>query len=276
MLELNTLNTSSAYGSHRTKSNFGRRDNDFQRITNVLTEENHSGKSEDEFRAEKLEKLAEIISENKNVPSALKSFGVVASLSFASGLTASLLTGRFYNFLNQTTPYLGKIGRFALNNLAKTQEHVAKAAEKQTGFKATVLNAGNKTLVWLKDLSKSGVKKELAEIAHKDQEELARIQKRIIKAAEKKGKNLTSEQTEAEVQKYLQAQTEEVMGANLLKKVAKAGVGTTAGLGTLKETAADENHDGIPDVVQGKDAHKKATEQLTAALFDCALDSCGL
>ena len=276
MLQINSLNTSSAYGSHRTKSNFGQKDSDFQRITDVLTQENRTGKSEDEFKAEKLEKLAEIIKDNNKAPSALKSFGIVGALSLASGLTASVVTGRFYNFINQATPYLGKVGRLALNNLGKAQEYVAQAAKKQEGFKATILKAGDKTLVWLKDLSKNGVKKELAEIAHKDKAELASLRKQIREAAAKKGDKLTAKEVNAELKKRIQTETEEVMGANLLKKGTKTLAGATAGIGTLKEAATDENRDGIPDVVQRKDAHQKATEQVTAALIDCALDSCGI
>ena len=275
MLQINSLNTSSAYGTHRT--NFGQKDSDFQRITNVLTQENRAGKSDEEFKAEKLEKLAEIINDkNKQAPSALKSFTIVGALSLASGLTASVVTGRFYNFINQATPFLGKIGRYALNNLGKAQESLAKAAKQTEGAKATVLNAGNKTLVWLKDLSKNGVKKELAEVAHKDKTELANLRKQIREAAAKKGNKLTAKEVNTELKNRLQLETEEVMGANLLKKGTKTLVGATAGIGTLKEAATDENKDGIPDVVQRKDAHQKATEQVTAALIDCALDSCGI
>ncbi len=276
MLELNSLNTSSAYGSHRTQRNFGQKDSDFQRIANVLTEENLTGKNEDEFKAEKLEKLAEIIKDNNKAPSALKSFAIVSSLSLASGLTASVLTGRFYNFINQTTPYLGKIGRYALKNMAKAQEQLAKTAKQTEGVKATILNAGNKTLVWLQDLSKNGIKKELAEIAHKDKSELSKIRTQIRESAKKKGEKLSPKDVNDELKKRLQIETEEAMGANILKKGVKTFAGTTAGIGTLKEAAADENKDGIPDVVQRKDAHQKATEQVTAALIDCALDSCGI
>ena len=276
MLQINSLNTSSAYGSHRTKSNFGHKDSDFSKITNVLTQENRTGKSEDEFRAEKLEKLAEIIKDNNKAPSALKSFTIVGALSLASGLTASVVTGRFYNFLNQATPYLGKMGRLALNNLGKAQEFVAQAAKKQEGIKGTLLNAGNKTLVWIKDLSKNGIKKDLAEISHKDKAELSKMRAQIREAAKKKGEKLSPKEVNDELKKRIQIETEEAMGANLLKKGTKAFVGTTAGIGTLKEAATDENKDGIPDVVQRKDAHQKATEQVTAALIDCALDSCGI
>ena len=276
MLQINTLNTSSAYGSNRTNKNFGQKENDFQRITKVLTEENHTGKSDDEFKAEKLEKLAEIIQENKKAPSALKSFSIVGALSLASGLTAAAVTGRIYNFMNQATPLLGKAGRYVLNNLGKAQEYVAETAKKQEGFKAAILKTGDKILIWLKDLSKNGAKKDLAEIAHKDKAELTNLKNQIKAAAAKKGEKLTVKEVNAEVKKHIQKEQEEAMGANLLKKGVKTLAGGTAGIGALKEAATDENKDGIPDVVQGKDAHKKATEQVTAALIDCALDSCGI
>ena len=276
MLQLTSYNNSSAYGSHSMNRNFGRKENDFQRITNVLTEENNTGKSEDEFKAQKLEKLAEIIKENNKTPSALKSFTVVGALSLASGLTAAAVSGRLCSLLNQTMPFLGKTGKFILNNMSKAQEHLAQAAKKHSGVKAKLLKAGDKALVWIQDLSKKGIKKELAEIAHKDKAELARLKKQIRDAASKKGIKLTPKDVNAEIKKQIQKETQEAMGANLLKKGTKALVGGTAGLGTLKEAATDENHDGIPDVVQKRDAHKKATEQVTAALIDCALDSCGI
>ena len=276
MLQINSYNTSSAYGAHRTNRNFGQKENDFQRITNVLTEENRTGKSDDEFKAQKLEKLAEIINENKKAPSALKSFTIVGALSVASGLTAAAVSGRLYGLLNQTMPILGKAGKYVLNNMGKAQKYISQAAKKQEGIKATLLKAGDKTLVWFQDLSKKGIKKELAEIAHKDKAELANLRKQIREAAARKGQKLTAKEVNAELKNRLQNEAQEAMGANLLKKGTKTFVGATAGVGTLKEAATDENKDGIPDVVQGKDAHKKATEQVTAALIDCALDTCGI
>ena len=56
MLQINP-NVTSAYGSHRAK--FGQRESEISRITQILTEENNTGKSDDEFKAEKLEKLAD-------------------------------------------------------------------------------------------------------------------------------------------------------------------------------------------------------------------------
>ena len=53
MLQINP-NVTSVYGSHRAK--FGQRESEISRITQILTEENSSGKSDDEFKAEKLEK----------------------------------------------------------------------------------------------------------------------------------------------------------------------------------------------------------------------------
>lgn len=274
MLQINP-NVTSAYGSHRAK--FGQRESEISRITQILTEENNTGKSDDEFKAEKLEKLADAIRENNHTPSALKSFAIVGALGLASGLTASAVSGRLYSFLNQATPLFGKVGRKVLTSIAKAQQELSQhVSKKQKGVKAVLINSGNKALIWLQDLGKNGIKKELSEIAHKDAKELAALKKQIKSAAEKKGIKLTVKDVNAEVKKIIQKEQEEAIGANLMKKGTKTLVGGTTAFGTFKEAATDENHDGIPDVVQKKDAHKKATEQVTAALIDCALDSCGI
>lgn len=272
--QIHALNTSSKYGSHQNQANFGYK---LSELTDVLTEENNTGKTDEEFKADKFQKIAEMVQKDNKAPSALKAFAVVGSLSAASFITASVVSGRIFNFLNSANPAINVLGRNIKKGLTTAQGILAeKAAQNTKGLKGKAAKLTNKTLTYVENLAKHGAEKEIKEILSKSKQEIAEIKTLIKSQAEKKGIKLSVKEVNAEYKKYLEREKDGALGANLLKKATKGIFGTTAGVGTLKEAATDENNDGIPDVIQKKDAHKKAKERVTAALIDCALDSCGV
>lgn len=249
------------------------------------TESYRGGKSAEEIKAEKLERLAQKAKESGN-PSAMKSFTIVAALMSASALTASALSRRFFNFLNGmgTFKKISTGSTVLLDKLGEKLSHM-KIADK-TGIKAKLHTYSQKAVEGLQKLSKNGVEDQLnKEIARKSRK-LASIKRAIVKANEKAGIVMSKEELKLAVQKEIENNPQykqdiakinntikDIKGSNLLKKATTATAATVAGTGALTEASKDVDNDGIPDCIQNSRADREATQKFTAAVIDCALDS---
>lgn len=276
MLRIDSTNTTSINGSHNknVSSNFGTK---LEELNAILSEQNTTGKSTEEFNADKFERIAQMVSDENietegKAPNTLKSFTVIGALASASALTAAAISGRVFNFINSSTPTFNLLSRNIAKGITKFNQKMAeKRPYRYEGIKAKAVQYAKDFGVWIDDMSKKGVEANLKNAVNKDQSQLDLLKRTIIE--EKGGKALTEEQLQSEIQKAIEKEKNQILGSNILKKGVKTVFASTAGVGALKEAATDTNKDGIPDCVQKKDAHKNATKQVTAAIIDAALDS---
>lgn len=276
MAQIQLQNSTNNYNLHRANPNFG---NKLSEIADILTEENYTGKSDEEFKADKFQKLADLVKKEEKAPSAIKSFAVVGALSAVSALTAATISGRFFNFIHTATPAMNVLGRNAKKGLDKAIVFInEKVALNEVGLKGKTQKATQKVLNWLDSVAKKGAEKDIKEITNRTKDEIKVIKDKIKADIIKKtgNKRPLAKEIQTVYDEQVTKEINEKVGSNLLKKAVKTTAGTTAGITALKKATIDENKDGIPDVVQKKDAGKNATEQVTAAIIDCALDSCGI
>lgn len=235
-----------------------------------------------ELKAAKIEEMAQKIAESQKTPSTARSFAIVAALMVASALTAAAAAGRFYNLLNQ----IGALKKVT----PKVSENIEKYAKKfnteevAKGFKGTVKRGVGKALAYLETQSKYGIEEKLAGFNRKKSRKVGLIKKELIKnmpelGKDKKalndalGKAIETNPKYKEFFDSLNKQAHDAKGSNITKKVTKATAATVMGYGALKEASRDADNNGVPDCVEYRKANKEATQKMTAAILDCALDT---
>lgn len=216
-------------------------------------------------------------------PNTLKTFAIIAGLVAASALTASALCGRFYNFFSGNTKFIDPMAKRFTKFFDNLKSKIGNINDSKAGkVKKYIKTKAQNIIEYTDKFSKQGIEDKLETLSINKNAKIDSIKKSLIES--KKG--LQEEDLSKAVENKIVADkdlkaffdkiTEEekqLKGTNLLKKSIKLGVGTAAGVGTLKEATIDENFDGIPDCVQKKDANKNATKKVTTALIDAALDS---
>lgn len=248
------------------------------------TESFENGKSPEEIKAAKLDKIAKA-AQSSNSPSSFKSFTIITALMGASALTASALSGRLFNVLNgvgavkalstRTTKLIEKAG----SSLAKQS-----IPEQGSKVKTKAIEYSKKGIEYLKDLSDNGVEDQINKLVAKRSRKISAVRREVLKAnpektyTKKELKELVQEvlQNDVKVKKEIETinnQIKDVKGANLLKKTTRVTAATVTGIGALTEASHDGDNNGVPDCVEYKKANKNATQKVTAAILDCALDS---
>lgn len=281
MLQINSYNLYST--PIKPSVNFGRK-------SAKETEENEGGLTPEEIKAEKLVKLAQKAKE-ADKPSAFKSFTIVAALTGASALTAAALFGRLFNVMNG----VGMLKAFSARTMKLLEKSGSNLAERNliqegSSFKNKISQYAKKGVDYLQDLAQNGtnIEAQVRNIKTNSAAEINKLKKAIRKEVlnANKGKNLTKTELNAIVKdaikndekikkelEMLNINILDAQGANLLKKGTKATAATVTGVGALSEASTDNDNNGVPDCVEYKKAHKEATQKVTAAILDCALDS---
>lgn len=265
--------------------NFAKRNEDKE---SQNTEFDFDDDTKEEITAKKLEEFAEMA--GSKGPGAGKTLSIITALTLASGLTAAALGGRGFVFANDLIPKLSIIERKLYSGFNNLSQKIGKAAlEKKSGFKASILKTADKAMTSIKKYSEHNVEKELKAIAQEESAAIKALKKKIILGLKQENSEIVyTKKSMAEALKKAMKNNEEysellnsfnkerdlLKGTNLLKKSVKISAGTVAGAGALKESTADRNNDNIPDCVQRRNSHKSATKQVTAAIIECALDSC--
>lgn len=255
----------------------------FGRSESTSTDTDYREKSSEELKAEKIEKIARQL-ESTGKPSALKSFTIVAALMSASALTASALSGRLFKFLNGVGA-VKRISKATINGIDTLSLSMKKVNVKnKESFKGYAVKYAKEFLNSLNNLGKKGVEDELQKLSAKKSRKLAAIRTAVVKA--NPDKKFTKEELKKAVQeeianneKYRKSlqdidnMIKDIKGSNLLEKGTRATTATVAGAGALTEAAKDNDNNGVPDCAEYGRSNKEATQKLTAALIDCALDS---